>query len=205
MAKRNRNIEKPEEAFTRLVDTFNWCPGDRETPCGEGSFLEANKPIINMLPEWFITYNIRSVVDIGCGDFHWMRNVNFTGIEYDGFDVVKKFIDTLVVTHGRQNIRFHHADVFKHELPKADLYICKDVINHYTESDGVELVARIREASKYFAAITFPGNSGPIVQKWEYRYIDFNISPFGFGAQLESVAANENRKPQRVFSIWRSQ
>jgi SAM-dependent methyltransferase len=196
-------VEEPEAAFTRLVDTFDWCPGPRETPCGEGSFLKANEPVVRALQEWFTSYGIKSVVDVGCGDFHWMSGVDFTGMEYDGFDVVKKFVDALSCARGRQNIRFHHADAFKMKLPKADLYICKDVINHYTEPEGLALMERIRAASRHFAAITFPGNRGPNVPKWKYRYIDFDAPPFSLGAPLASVPANESRRPQRVFSIWR--
>jgi len=198
-------VSRPEEVFGRLVDTYGWCPGDRETPCGEGSFLAAVRPIVEVMPKWFREYGIRSVVDVGCGDFHWMRDVSFDGMEYDGYDLLPKFVDGLRETHGRQNVRFHQANALEVDLPQADLCICKDVINHYPVSDGLRIMEKIKASSRYFAAIAFPGNQDKDgdIPLGKYWYIDFAIPPFNLGAPIASVDANETRSPKRVFSIWR--
>ena len=195
----------PEKVFTRLVDSFGWCPGVRETPCGEGSFLEACQPLVDCLPEWFKTHGIKSIVDVGCGDFHWMRRVNFDGLQYDGFDVVKKFVDELQKTHARPNVRFHHEDAMTASLPKADLYICKDVLNHYPVEQALLLFRRMRNQARYFAALTFPDcphESGRIALGG-WWFIDLTKFPFNLGQPIVSVPARETRTPKRVFALWK--
>lgn len=197
-------MNTPENVFTHLVDSFGWCPGVRETPCGEGSFLEACAPIVQCLPEWFRTHGIKSVVDVGCGDFHWMQGIDFDGMEYDGFDVVKKFVDGLQETHARPNIRFHHADALEAPLPEADLYICKDVLNHYPVEMGLRLMSRMKDSAKYFAALTFPDcptESGRIALG-SWWFIDLAKPPFDLGEPVAFVAARETRTPKRVFALW---
>lgn len=199
-------MNSPEKVFTHLVDSFGWCPGHKgETPCGEGSYLDACAPIVQHLPEWFKTYGIKSVVDVGCGDFHWMRGINFDGMEYDGFDVVKKFVDELQKTHDKTNVRFHHADALEAPLPKADLYICKDVLNHYPVELGLRLLSKMRDSAKYFAALTFPGyprESGRIALG-AWWFIDLAQPPFNLGEPIASVPARETRTPKRVFALWK--
>ena len=45
-------------------------------------------------------YKIKSIVDIGCGDLHWMKEINLDGIEYYGIDwiisdIAKENFDSL--------------------------------------------------------------------------------------------------------------
>lgn len=34
-------------------------------------------------------YSIKSILDIPCGDFSWMKKIELDGIEYIGADIVK--------------------------------------------------------------------------------------------------------------------
>ena len=38
-------------------------------------------------------YNITTVIDVPCGDFHWMSRVNLEGRKYIGGDIVKELIE----------------------------------------------------------------------------------------------------------------
>jgi hypothetical protein len=37
-------------------------------------------------------HDVKSLLDIPCGDFHWMRRVNLQGLSYVGADIVRELI-----------------------------------------------------------------------------------------------------------------
>ncbi|WP_186775577.1 class I SAM-dependent methyltransferase [Rubripirellula tenax] len=73
---------------------------------------------------------IQSVVDIGCGDWSFSRNIDWSRVDYTGVDIVPSLSEELNREHGGDKIRFACADLTSDELPSADLCICKDVLQH---------------------------------------------------------------------------
>jgi hypothetical protein len=57
--------------------------------------------------------------------------------------VVPQLIDNLNGTYGRPGIRFAHADVLSHELPRADLAISKDVLQHWPNESILSFIKRL--------------------------------------------------------------
>ena len=59
-----------------------------ESLSGAGSTRFQTRVIRQKLPEIFRELGVKNVVDIPCGDFHWMRDVDLADIHYTGADVV---------------------------------------------------------------------------------------------------------------------
>ena len=76
-----------ENIFTEIYKKNQW--GDKDTISGTGSNLIQTKLIIESIPNILKEYKISTILDIPCGDFYWMNNVNLNGINYIGADIVK--------------------------------------------------------------------------------------------------------------------
>ena len=71
------------EVFNEIYKSNLWHISEkRESVSGIGSSLEQTREIINTLPSILKKFEIRSMLDLPCGDFNWMRNIGFSKISY---------------------------------------------------------------------------------------------------------------------------
>ena len=73
--------------FSEIYDKNVW---------GEGSGASGpieTRPYMEMLAAFLRNNEITSVVDVGCGDWKFSREMDWTGIRYRGFDVVESVIE----------------------------------------------------------------------------------------------------------------
>lgn len=63
-----------------------------ESLSGAGSTRFQTRVIRQKIPDLFRELGVKSLVDIPCGDFHWMRDVDLTDIHYTGADVVDEMV-----------------------------------------------------------------------------------------------------------------
>jgi SAM-dependent methyltransferase len=141
--------ESAAEKFGNIYRTSEW---ESRSRSGPGSLPELNAVYLEKLKEVIRDHKIQSVVDIGCGDwtlyqdeFQW-QDMN---TRYLGVDVVPELVEKLNATYGRGNVEFRCLDVNGSELPSADLYILKDVLQHWPTDRVLEFLpqfARCRMA-----------------------------------------------------------
>ncbi|MFY7988468.1 MAG: hypothetical protein ACOVNP_06255 [Flavobacterium sp.] len=79
-----------KEVFTEIYKTNHW--NSPETFSGPGSEVESNKLLIKDIEELINNFGINSILDLACGDFNWMKEVNLTEIKYIGVDIVDDII-----------------------------------------------------------------------------------------------------------------
>ena len=60
---------------------------------GPGSDVNQTSLITKELFALFKDLNIRTMLDIPCGDFNWMKDVDLNSIDYTGADIVEELID----------------------------------------------------------------------------------------------------------------
>lgn len=99
---------------------------------GSGSHLQNCLPLIEFLKLYLVENNIISLVDIGCGDFQWMPVLlSDTDVKYTGIDIVSSLIE--VNSKKFPQYEFIHIDAYNkiENLPPSDLYLIKDVIQHW--------------------------------------------------------------------------
>lgn len=169
---------KYEDEFTKIFATRYW--GSQESASGGGSSLEATTVLRNSLPRIFSRKDIRSFLDIPCGDFHWMQSVDLRGIDYMGGDIVAPLIEQNRAQHQRRGVRFLHLDVIHDSLPAADPVLCRDCLVHLPLADAVATLRNIaRSGSRWLLATTFPSrmeNQEIAAGKW--RPLNLQIAPF---------------------------
>ncbi len=171
-----------EDAFTRCYKTKAWATNAQgEGSSGTGSTLEATEEYRVFLQDFLKSHKIRSVVDAGCGDWEFSQYIDWRGIQYSGYDIVKSVIIRNKKNFGAPNIKFFQANTLEFDLPQADLLITKDVLQHLPIED---IKSFTRHFSKYkYCLITndinpYRRTSNIQIVAGQYRPIDLTEPPF---------------------------
>jgi uncharacterized protein (DUF3820 family) len=154
------------DIFEKIYQENGWNSG--ESRSGRGSTMRATKKLRAMLPDILETYEIRTLLDLPCGDFNWFRKIKLPeGVCYLGADIVP----ALVVKNQERyatadhRIEFTVLDITTDRLPGADMIICRDLFGHLSNYEVKLALANIRSSGiKYLLATTYPDreNSGDI-------------------------------------------
>jgi hypothetical protein len=136
MKKKDTQIDNPKKVFQDIYDKHKWHGGGS----GYGSELKYNVPFMVFMSYWLGKNNIKSIVDLGCGDLQWMPYLynNLYDIEYIGVDVVEHLIENHRINY--PNINFIVQDLIEidwNSIPNSDLYFIKDVLQHWPNENIV--------------------------------------------------------------------
>lgn len=133
-----------EEAFTEIYDIGVWGKNEEgRGHSGGGSTAENTKIYREFLINFLKQNNIKSVVDLGCGDWEFSKLIDWSNIDYTGFDIVLSVIDRNNQLYARNNINFVHANGILADLPPAELFICKDVLQHLSNKDVLQFIPQL--------------------------------------------------------------
>ena len=105
---------------------------------GPGSTYEYNKQYINILLNFINEKNVKSICDLGCGDWQFSKNIyKDLDITYKGYDAYQKMIVHHNNHFANENISFEHLDIYKNvsDIENADIFILKDILQHWTTDE----------------------------------------------------------------------
>jgi len=140
-------MDEHERAFTEIYDKCVWGRNDNgEGFSGGGSLLQNTLPYIDYLKKFMKDKKIKSVVDAGCGDWEFSKYMDWTGVQYRGYDVVRNVIEKNKERFSQPNIQFFQGNFINTNLPSADLFLCKHVLQHLTNKD---ILLFLPQLSKY--------------------------------------------------------
>jgi SAM-dependent methyltransferase len=193
-------------AFTRHYARRDWL--EPETASGRGSSLSRTAAIRRELPALFAELGVRSVVDAGCGDFHWFAALEVEPDRYLGIDVVDALVADNRARHGAAHRRFAALDVIRDPLPKADLILCRDCLVHLKNRQVVAALENFRRSgSRYLLATTFTGehaNADAPLGGW--RPLNLERPPFGLGPPLRLISERDSvedaRYGDKSLGLW---
>ena len=77
-------------SFKNIYDNNYW--GESETFSGEGSTIKATEILRQNLEKLFKEFDIKTLLDIPCGDFNWMKELKYEFDFYLGCDIVYDII-----------------------------------------------------------------------------------------------------------------
>ena len=168
-------IEAAQAAFTEIYKKDVWGIAKDIEP--EPGNVEQ---YIKLVQEFMRQNEIRSVVEFGCSVWQHLSRIDWQGIEYDGFDIVKAVVDAATERHGADNIRFHVVGEGT-RLPRADLLICKDVLQHLPNND-IKYYLRLFKGLYKYLLITddvYPDIAlNHDIPHGGYRAVRLDIEPF---------------------------
>lgn len=135
-----------KDIFTDIYEQNKWRGGS-----GPGSTPEFCRPLLKYMREYVTRYDIKSLCDLGCGDLQWIPElVRKHDIQYTGIDCVEHLISHHKKTYTDSQFKFlckDISDMTSVEIPVADVYLFKDVLQHWP-SDTIVTTLRHFFAAK---------------------------------------------------------
>jgi hypothetical protein len=173
--------------FKKIFDLHHWY--DEESKSGPGSGLSQTRAVRKFLSDLLVQLQASTILDIPCGDFYWMKEVDLADCNYCGADIVDDIINQNKIMYINRRRKFIVADLTTSRLPVADLILCRDCLVHFSYEDIRKALANIQNSEcKYLLTTTFPGRINKDIRTGEWRPIDLEASPFFL------------RKPLRLFN-----
>jgi SAM-dependent methyltransferase len=193
------------ETFEMIYSNGFWDKDEsNQGTSGLGSKLINVIPYINLLEDFISKNHITSIVDAGCGDWQFSRYLNFNGINYLGVDAAKSVVLKNIAKYKKDNIQFVHGNFLEMELPKADLLILKDVLQHLSNKNILKAIDSFKNY-RYVIAVNDISSANFCnydIQDGGYRCLDLSAYPFFLkGQNLLTYKAVEGREVKRVFLI----
>jgi SAM-dependent methyltransferase len=146
------------EAFKTIYEKNLW--KNAETHSGKGSTLEFTRPLRLVLPAILEKLGTKTLLDAGCGDFNWMKEVNLGKIKYIGCDVVEAMVAEDVLQYKKVRRTFIHRDITTDALPRADTIICRCCLYHLSNAN----VAKALDNFKFSRATWLLATTHPHVE-----------------------------------------
>ena len=144
-----------ENDFEEIYKSSHW-GSDNEIlykgSSGPGSEIWYNIEYIKFLRKFIVDNDIKSVVDLGCGNCKCLRYLyDALDIVYVGYDCYKDIIDYNLTFNASDKYYFNHLDFCenKDKIFKSDLCIIKDVLMHWKLNSIYEFLDYLVDSKKY--------------------------------------------------------
>lgn len=155
--RRRRAHARRQAVFTDIFTSGSW--GSDESVSGPGSTLEQTAAVRAALPGLLARLGVTSLVDVPCGDWHWLQHVDLGGVDYVGLDLVPALIEHNQETFGGPGRRFATLDVVAAVPPRGDLVLSRDLLVHLSDADVRSALANIRASgARWMLTTTFTGD-----------------------------------------------
>lgn len=192
--------------FTEIYETNAW-RGERSLS-GKGSDPDQTRVLERELPGLLADLQAKTLLDVACGDFYWMKSVDIGDCEYVGADIVAEAIERNR-RYERDGVRFVCLDMRTDDLPRADVVLARDALVHFSYEDAFVALSNIgRSGSSYLLVTTFAGqteNHDILTGRW--RPLNLERPPFGFPPPLrlisEMCTQDDESYGDKGLGLWR--
>lgn len=114
-----------KEIFTEIYNKNIWGGS------GGGSDPENTVEYRVLLQSFLKAYDIKTVLDWGCGDWAFSRLIDWSGVRYAGVDVVDSVVRRNIMQYANSMIMFFNNEIWPGG-EHYDLIIVKDVLQHWS-------------------------------------------------------------------------
>ena len=191
------------DRFAAIYQNRVWLNGRSSgSLSGRGSELESTQSIRDRLPALLTSLGTQDLLDVGCGDFTWLRGVQLP-CDYLGLDIVPCVIEQNSRTYGSSRVQFTCCNAVSEHLPPGDTVLCREVLFHLCFRDGLRLLNNIKQSGARFLIATNDAElcSNADILSGDYRMLNLRRRPFTFPAPILSIPDNYV-EPYRVLSVW---
>ena len=194
------------DVFENIMSLNRW--GGAESRSGPGSTLSYTLNLRAQLERFVETFSIRRLFDAPCGDFHWMKEVNFPAdVTYIGGDIAHSLIAANTELYEGPVRRFLDFDISRDAFPESDIWFCRDCLFHLPNSaifDALRNFARSRTGLLMMTNhLNTTGFRNVDIEAGEFRLLDFHSEPFNLAREvLFRIADYIHPYPQREMCVW---
>ena len=175
---------------------------------GPGSNLNYTSDMSRKLEKFFAEKNIKTILDIGCGDFIWMNlllNKYYNYDKYLGLDIVDELIKNNNLKYSNDKISFKTFDLVKDEIPKGfDIILIRDVFIHLKNEQIVNFLNLLKNLDiKFFGVTSTPSlkKNNELKAVGRYRDINIEIEPFNLKDFLHKIDEKNNNDTLNIYEI----
>ena len=175
-----------------------------ESASGRGSSLKATDSVRRELPALLKQLDCMKMLDLGCGDFNWMRHVELD-VDYLGGDLVPDLIRENQARYSNERVKFIVFDGIRDPIPDdVDVILCREVLFHLSFRHALALLKNIyRSNAKFLIATQIDtGKPNADVHTGGFRPIDLTREPFEFPAPFGAIA-DDAISENRSLAVWR--
>ena len=192
--------------FEYIFESNLW--GSDESRSGPGSMLVETETLREQLPMLLREIGARSLLDIPCGDFRWLSEVDL-GVPYLGADIVEELVVRNAERFGAPQRRFLCLDLTRDTLPDADVILCRDCLVHLSYENIQRALTNVKRCGAPFLLMTnflsLERNSD--IEDGDWRPMNFQLPPFSFPAPnrmiVEQCAEGGGAYGDKSLSFWR--
>jgi len=193
------------EIFTDIFKQNKWkCA---ESVSGAGSTIGWTKNLRSGLPLLLKGLEIKTFLDVPCGDYNWAQKIDWRDVHYIGGDIVKELIEKNIALHDDEKTSFLQIDLSKDELPEADIILVRDCLMHMSVHDAAKCLKNIQKSKiKYVLASTYPHNkSNNFSFKTSANLSRHNleVEPFSWTKPMLYLNDSNNHVPEKLLGLWK--
>ena len=191
------------EAFSKIHSDNLW--GSSESLSGWGSTLAYTAVMRKHLERLLTDMKVRTLLDAPCGDFNWMAHVSLPPeASYIGGEIVPDLVTSLNQRYGTNRHAFRAIDIVRGPIPRADLWLCRDVLFHLRNEDALSVLRNFVASDVPFLLTTtydFVRQNGD-TRPGGFRYINLRLPPFGLGKPRLKIPDFLAPAPPRYLALW---
>jgi len=195
----------PREVFTFIHETNKW--GDPQSRSGKGSNLERTAELRRRLPGLLEELGARSLVDVPCGDFFWMREVDLGPCAYVGCDIVESLIAENERRYSDERRAFVLLDLLEERPPRGDVLLCRDCLVHLSHARALRALANLKASGSPCLLTThYPDlRRNRDIVTGKHRPLNLTLEPFRLPEPrtwIEEGSLNR-RMGRKCLGLWR--
>ena len=196
----------PSYVFTRIYTKRRW---KGESASGAGSSMEQTRAVREALPGLLRELEAKSLLDIPCGDLHWIKEVDLGDVQYIGADIVRPLIERNRRDFAGSGRRFELVNLITDPLPPADAVLCRDCLVHLSHQDVLAALDNVRKSSaRWLIATTYTGDRPNVdILTGQWRTLNLQLPPFNLPppAHLvdEKCTEGEGKFTDKYLGVWR--
>lgn len=195
------------EAFRQAYRGNLW--SGPESRSGPGSSLDQTALLRRQLPDLCRRLGVATLLDLPCGDLHWMSRTRLPGVTYLGADLLPEIVARNSELHGTDGRRFLTLDLTSSPLPEADLLLCRDCLVHLSYDDIRRALVNIRKAPiTWLLTTTFPAQAeNEDITTGDWRPLNLQLPPFTLPPPvevlLEGCSEQDGLFADKSLGLWR--
>lgn len=137
-----------------------------------------------------------TICDIGCGDFNIGQHIFKYSKKYFAIDIVEELIERNKIKFKTKNLEFLCLDIANDVLPKADVIIIRQVLQHLSNNEIQQILNRLKTCkyiilTEHLPVGDFIPNTNKIASQGirlkQQSGVDILSAPFNFKVKKEDV------------------
>jgi SAM-dependent methyltransferase len=194
--------------FALIYRTNLW--GAETSHSGLGSELDATASLRSDLAQLLRRLNVTSMLDLPCGDFTWMAQMDFSGVAYLGADIVPDIVAANIARYADTGRReFRRLDLVSDPLPATDLVLCRDCLVHLSFANIHRAIANLKNTrAQWLLTTNFPdASANRDIVDGDWRVLNLERAPFSFPAPVavinEGCTEAGGDYADKSLALWR--